>query len=54
LEDPKIGFSANITSIQGSDYREIFPIPDHQQFKSHHGEISNIQVPLVMGAQAFM
>ena len=27
---------------------------DHQQLKSHHGEISKIQAPLGVGARAFM
>jgi hypothetical protein len=47
-------FQPRIASIQKSDYRETSSVLDHQQFQSHHGETSKTQVPLVVGARAFM
>jgi hypothetical protein len=47
-----IGFSAN--SIQESSYRETSSTLHHQPFKSYHGEVSKIQVPLVIEARAFI
>ena len=50
----RLAFEPNITSIQEYDYGESSSILDHQQFKSHHRKLSKIQVPLVVGAKAFM
>jgi hypothetical protein len=49
-----LAFYPNISSIQESGFRETFLILDHQQLKSHHREISKIQVPIVIGARAFI
>jgi hypothetical protein len=50
----RLAFQPNIASIQESDYRETSSTLEHQQFKSHHKEISKIQVPIVVEARAFM
>jgi hypothetical protein len=49
-----LAFQPNIVSIQESGYRKASLVLGHQQFKSHHGEISKIQVLLVAGARIFM
>jgi hypothetical protein len=49
-----LAFQPNIVSIQESGYRETSSTPDHQQLKSQYEEVSKIQVPLVVGARAFM
>jgi hypothetical protein len=54
LEDPRLVFQPNIASIQESSYRETSLVLDHQQLKSHHGEISKIQVSLVVEAWVFI
>jgi hypothetical protein len=50
----RLAFQPNIASIQKSCYKKAYLVPNHQQLKSHHGEISKVQVPLVMGARTFM
>jgi hypothetical protein len=47
-------FQPSIASIQESGYGETSSVPDHQQLKLHHGDISKIQVPLVVEARAFI
>jgi hypothetical protein len=54
LEDPKIGFSVKHCFNPRIRFRETSSVSNHQQFKSHHGKISRIQVPLVVGTRAFM
>ena len=47
-------FQPSIASIQESGYGKTSSVLGHQQLKSHHGEISKTQVPLVVGAKVFM
>jgi hypothetical protein len=50
----RLTFQPNIASIQESNCGKISSVPSHQQLKSHYGEISKTQVPLVVGAKAFI
>jgi hypothetical protein len=47
-------FQPRIALIQESCYGETSSVLGHLQLKLHHGEISKTQVPLIVGARAFM
>jgi hypothetical protein len=50
----RLTFQPSIISIQESGYMKTSSVPGHQQFQSHHGEMSKTHIPLVVGTRAFM